>query len=166
MCLGGRIHGRCCDGPKVIKPNVTVPLIGASSKVTVIDFVAQVELKQRYENQVSTMTRAQSLSKINLKRCDIYLRFCNSRCGDMLLNTILQDSFPIEATYEFPLPEGAAVTAFIIEVDGKTIHSKIKEKEEAKEIYDDAIAEGHGKLNIILEKNQNDLKINSDLTFN
>jgi hypothetical protein len=64
------------------------------------------------------------------------------------------------------LPEGAAVTAFIIEVDGKTIHSKIKEKEEAKEIYDDAIAEGHGKLNIILEKNQNDLKINSDLTFN
>ena len=52
MCLGGRIHGRCCDGPKVIKPNVTVPLIGASSKVTVMDFVAQVELKQRYENQV------------------------------------------------------------------------------------------------------------------
>jgi hypothetical protein len=50
------------------------------------------------------------------------------------------------------LPEGAAVTAFIIEVDGKTIHSKIKEKEEAKEIYDDAIAEGHGKLNIILER--------------
>lgn len=53
MCLGGRIHGRCCDGLKVIKPNVTVPLIGASSKVTVVDFVAQVELKQRYENQVS-----------------------------------------------------------------------------------------------------------------
>lgn len=42
------------------------------------------------------------------------------------------------------------MTSFVIEIDGKTIHSKIKEKEEAKEIYDDAIAEGHGKLIKIL----------------
>lgn len=47
--------------------------------------------------------------------------------------------------YDFPLPESAAVTAFTIEIDGKTIRSKIMEKEQAREKYDDAIASGGGK---------------------
>jgi hypothetical protein len=51
MCLGGRIHGYCCNQHGQYQ-HVTVPLIGASSIVTILDTVAQVELKQRYENQV------------------------------------------------------------------------------------------------------------------
>lgn len=52
MCLGGRISGRCCEG-SAKGSKVVVPLIGASSSVKILDFTAQVELKQRYENQVS-----------------------------------------------------------------------------------------------------------------
>jgi hypothetical protein len=50
MCLGGLLHGRCCD--EVVKEDVIVPLIGASAVVTIVDFVAQVVIKQRYENKV------------------------------------------------------------------------------------------------------------------
>jgi hypothetical protein len=112
MCLGGRISGRCCEG-SAKGSKVVVPLIGASSSVKILDFTAQVELKQRYENQ---------------------------------------NDFPLEAVYEFPLPESAAVTAFTIEIDGKTIHSKILEKEQAREKYDNAIARGHG--GYLLEENK------------
>ena len=37
-----------------------------------------------------------------------------------------------------------AVCAFRAEVDGKVIEGKIKEKQKARETYDDAIAQGHG----------------------
>ncbi len=52
MCLAGILYGYCCDqwGNYQLTP---LPLIGASSTVKIVDSVAQVELKQRYENQVS-----------------------------------------------------------------------------------------------------------------
>lgn len=37
-----------------------------------------------------------------------------------------------------------SVCAFRAEIDGKVIEGQIKEKEKAKEQYDDAIASGHG----------------------
>ncbi len=52
MCLAGVLYGYCCD--QLGNYELTqIPLIGASSIVTIIDSVAQVVLKQRYENQVS-----------------------------------------------------------------------------------------------------------------
>ena len=50
---------------------------------------------------------------------------------------------PVEATYEFPLDKSALVSKLIATIDGKTIEAKVKEKEEAKERYDDAIAAGN-----------------------
>jgi len=55
-----------------------------------------------------------------------------------------QEEDPIEAVYEFPLDSNAAVCSFIAEIDGKKVVGEVKEKEEAREVYDDAIAEGHG----------------------
>jgi hypothetical protein len=53
MCLGGLLRGRCCDEKRiVVKEDVIVPLTGASAVVTIVDFVAQVVIKQRYENKV------------------------------------------------------------------------------------------------------------------
>ena len=49
----------------------------------------------------------------------------------------------IFSNYEFPLAEGASVCSFYAIVDGKKIEGKIKEKEQAKDQYDDAIASGH-----------------------
>jgi hypothetical protein len=53
MCLGGKLHGHCCNKKAdIIKADVIVPLTGATATVTIVDFVAQVVIKQRYENKV------------------------------------------------------------------------------------------------------------------
>jgi Ca-activated chloride channel homolog len=49
---------------------------------------------------------------------------------------------PLEATYIFPLPPRAAVTAFQMEADGRVVEGMLKERGAAREDYDLAIAEG------------------------
>ena len=49
---------------------------------------------------------------------------------------------PIEATYIFPLPDRAAVTSFRMEVDGRTVIGTLKERGEARAVYDAAIHAG------------------------
>lgn len=44
-----------------------------------------------------------------------------------------------EGTYIFPLPEGAAVSDFVMWVDGKAVHGEILEADEARTIYDDVV---------------------------
>jgi Ca-activated chloride channel family protein len=50
----------------------------------------------------------------------------------------------VEAVYRFPLPEAAAVSGFKARIDGRVITGKVEERERAFEIYDKAIAGGHG----------------------
>lgn len=49
----------------------------------------------------------------------------------------------IEAVYVFPLPQDAAVTDFVMEFGGRRIRGVIREKEEARELYDRAKHAGH-----------------------
>lgn len=49
----------------------------------------------------------------------------------------------VEGKYLFPLPEGAAVDTLKMRVDDRLIEGEIKEREEAKEIYEEAKAEGY-----------------------
>ncbi len=51
---------------------------------------------------------------------------------------------PIEAVYVFPLDEGAAVCGFEAVVDGTLVVGEVHERDKAFEIYDDAMADGHG----------------------
>ena len=44
-----------------------------------------------------------------------------------------------EGTYIFPLPQGAAVSDFVMWVDGKAVHGEILEADEARTIYDDVV---------------------------
>jgi Ca-activated chloride channel family protein len=55
-----------------------------------------------------------------------------------------QNTFPfvIEAAYTFPMPHNAAVDGMTIQVGTRTIRGVIKQREEAKEIYDQARARG------------------------
>ncbi|MEV5409163.1 VIT domain-containing protein [Thermopolyspora sp. NPDC052614] len=48
----------------------------------------------------------------------------------------------LEATYIFPLPDRAAVTAFRMEADGHVIEGVLKERGEARADYDRALSEG------------------------
>ena len=51
---------------------------------------------------------------------------------------------PIEAVYKFPLDEGTALCGFEIEIDGRIVRGHVKEREQAFEEYDEALARGHG----------------------
>ncbi|NGN66647.1 VWA domain-containing protein [Streptomyces sp. A7024] len=61
--------------------------------------------------------------------------------------TVTQDfrnpyDVPLEATYIFPLPARAAVTAFRMEADDRVIEGLLKERAQARADYDEAVAEG------------------------
>lgn len=49
---------------------------------------------------------------------------------------------PLEATYIFPLPDRAAVTAFRMEAEDRVVEGVLKERAEARADYDRALAEG------------------------
>ena len=49
---------------------------------------------------------------------------------------------PLEATYIFPLPARAAVTAMRMECAGRVVEGVLKERAKAREDYDQAIADG------------------------
>jgi hypothetical protein len=51
---------------------------------------------------------------------------------------------PLETTYVYPVEEGSAVFAFSADIDGRSIQAVVKEKQQAKEEYEDAISSGHG----------------------
>lgn len=50
---------------------------------------------------------------------------------------------PIEAHYVFPLPHDAAVHDFILTIGDRTIRGVVREREEARRIYEAARAQGH-----------------------
>jgi len=50
---------------------------------------------------------------------------------------------PLEATYLFPMPDRAAVTKFVMTVNGREIVGILKERGEARRDYDVAIQAGH-----------------------
>jgi len=50
----------------------------------------------------------------------------------------------IEATYVFPLPEDAAVNRMRMIVDDRIIESEVREKQEARQVYEQARQAGHG----------------------
>lgn len=49
---------------------------------------------------------------------------------------------PLEATYIFPLPDRAALTSLKMEADDRTIEGVLREREQARTEYDQAVAEG------------------------
>jgi len=66
----------------------------------------------------------------------------------LLAHVVLEQHFvnvfdvPLEATYIFPLPPQAAVTSFRMEVAGRVVRGVLKERGEAREVYEEAIAAG------------------------
>lgn len=49
----------------------------------------------------------------------------------------------MECTFEFPLSEKSAVTRLTAQIGDKLIDASIREKEDAKDKYDDAMAAGN-----------------------
>uniref|UniRef100_W5LBE1 Poly [ADP-ribose] polymerase n=1 Tax=Astyanax mexicanus TaxID=7994 RepID=W5LBE1_ASTMX len=80
------------------------------------------------------------------------LQAVHVRCKlmDLLSQVIIFQTYtnnstvPIEAKYVFPLEETAAVCGFEAFINGKHVIGKVKEKEQARKEYRQAIEKGHG----------------------
>ncbi|CAN0164199.1 unnamed protein product [Lampetra fluviatilis] len=59
------------------------------------------------------------------------------------LSYLNAEAFLVEASFLFPLDDDSAVHAFSASLKGRHINAVIKEKEKAKEEYDDALSSGH-----------------------
>ena len=55
-----------------------------------------------------------------------------------------REAVAVEAVYVFPLEEGAAVCGFAARIGDRILRGRVEEREKAFEIYDDAMADGHG----------------------
>lgn len=51
------------------------------------------------------------------------------------------NDFPVEGTYVFPLPAGAAVNNFTLWVDGKSVEGKVLSAEEARRTYEETVSQ-------------------------
>ena len=70
---------------------------------------------------------------------------------DIELTYINEDTeSPIECSYEFLLDPDTVMSRLIAKIGDKEVEAKIKEKERAKEIYEDAMA--GGKAAVFAEK--------------
>ncbi|MFA9491744.1 MAG: VIT domain-containing protein [Anaerolineales bacterium] len=49
------------------------------------------------------------------------------------------NDWPIEGTYVFPIPDGAAITEFTLWIDGEPVEGEILTKEEARRTYEDIV---------------------------
>jgi Ca-activated chloride channel family protein len=73
----------------------------------------------------------------------------HARIDGLLVQTTVTQTFvntlaePLEATYIFPLPDRAAVTAFHMELAGRVIEGVLKERGQARRDYEEALQAGH-----------------------
>lgn len=79
------------------------------------------------------------LQKISFE-ADVTGMFAQVSCEQEFEN---QNEVPVEAVYVFPLPEDASIAGCVLIIGDKRIEAELKEKEQAKQEYDDAVAAGH-----------------------
>ncbi|XP_065105064.1 protein mono-ADP-ribosyltransferase PARP4-like isoform X2 [Paramisgurnus dabryanus] len=80
-----------------------------------------------------------------LKAVHVRCKLMDLLCQVIIFQTYTnQSEVPIEAKYVFPLEETAAVCGFEAFINGKHVIGKVKEKEQARKEYRQAIEKGHG----------------------
>ncbi|KAL1268030.1 hypothetical protein QQF64_033393 [Cirrhinus molitorella] len=83
--------------------------------------------------------------KLPLQAVNVRCKLMDLLCQVIIFQTYTnQSAVPIEAKYVFPLEETAAVCGFEAFINGKHIIGKVKEKEQARKEYKQAIEKGHG----------------------
>jgi Vault protein inter-alpha-trypsin domain len=130
MCLGGYLW--CCNAN-----NKAIPLTGVVVRAKIVDFCAEVTLEQRYENVEDFPIEA-------LCPHHITSHHTTHHTPHTTQHTTLPNSPPFLdlPRYVFPLEEKASVSNFYATVDGNKVNGVLKEKEQARDVYDGAIASG------------------------
>jgi Ca-activated chloride channel family protein len=91
-----------------------------------------------------SLITADGRSACPLKHTDVKAEISGA-LGRVTVTQEFQNPFQvkIEAVYTFPLPPAAAVDDMTMLIGDRTIHAKIKRREEAQAIYDAASKSGH-----------------------
>ncbi|KAB0790702.1 hypothetical protein PPYR_14851 [Photinus pyralis] len=72
-------------------------------------------------------------------------RFAHTTVTSRVRNSVDK---PQEAVFSVVLPEAAYISGFVMEIDGKNYTAYVKEKEEAKRVYEQAVASGAGAAHV------------------
>uniref|UniRef100_A0A8C2HS43 Poly [ADP-ribose] polymerase n=1 Tax=Cyprinus carpio TaxID=7962 RepID=A0A8C2HS43_CYPCA len=112
------------------------------------------ELKEFHEGLESTKNPLEEMNaglldssgqKLPLQAVNVRCKLMDLLCQVIIFQTYTnQSAVPIEAKYVFPLEETAAVCGFEAFINGKHVIGKVKEKEQARKEYKQAIEKGHG----------------------
>ena len=82
-------------------------------------------------------------TKVPLKEVTVKAQLRGYLVGlDSTLKYSNDTSNPIEVVFRFPIDESFAVVGLEAEIGGRRIKAEVREKEEAKQMYDDAMASG------------------------
>ena len=82
-------------------------------------------------------------AKLPVKRIEIHAKVSGVHAHVLLEQTYVNDRASLlEVTYVFPLPGLGAVSSYAFTIDGVTTRGTLHEREEARAIYDQAIAAG------------------------
>jgi Ca-activated chloride channel homolog len=102
------------------------------------------------ETEVVTPDADAGLGALRTERGNLPLETVDAqvRITGLVSRTVLTQGYrnpfdvALEATYIFPLPDRAAVTAMTMTADGRTVQAELQEREQARQAYDQAISEG------------------------
>uniref|UniRef100_A0A8C2ELV2 Poly [ADP-ribose] polymerase n=1 Tax=Cyprinus carpio TaxID=7962 RepID=A0A8C2ELV2_CYPCA len=113
-----------------------------------------VSLKRHAHRSLSTKNPLEEMNaglldssgqKLPLQAVNVRCKLMDLLCQVIIFQTYTnQSAVPIEAKYVFPLEETAAVCGFEAFINGKHVIGKVKEKEQARKEYKQAIEKGHG----------------------
>ncbi|XP_051563923.1 protein mono-ADP-ribosyltransferase PARP4 isoform X2 [Myxocyprinus asiaticus] len=138
------------DQLKVFQPHVDTSLELTQPTDTTSDFLSSDDSGslECTKNPLEEMTAGlldSSGQKLPLQAVHVRCKLMDLLCQVVIFQTYTnQSAVPIEAKYVFPLEETAAVCGFEAFINGKHIIGKVKEKEQARKEYKQAIEKGHG----------------------
>ena len=109
-----------------------------------LDIMTDEEVNRSCEDEAGFGSLRTPRGHLPLKAMEI-----TGRITGLISEVALRQTFvnthdePMEATYVYPLPSRAAVTSFRLEVAGRVVEGVIKERQAARQEYDQAIRQGH-----------------------
>uniref|UniRef100_A0AAY5ET45 Poly [ADP-ribose] polymerase n=1 Tax=Electrophorus electricus TaxID=8005 RepID=A0AAY5ET45_ELEEL len=137
------------DQPKPFEPHIDtsvecLPSVMTSDLLS-SDDAEGLEVTKNPLEDVTPGLLDSSGSTLPLEAVHVRCKLMDLLCQVIIFQVYTNKSdVPIEAKYVFPLEETAAVCGFEAFINGKHVVGKVKEKEQARKEYKQAIEKGHG----------------------
>uniref|UniRef100_A0A8B9LWM8 Poly [ADP-ribose] polymerase n=1 Tax=Astyanax mexicanus TaxID=7994 RepID=A0A8B9LWM8_ASTMX len=133
------------DQMKSFQPHVDTSVELVNSTVMSIDDTESLEMTKNPLEEVTAGLLDSSGQTLPLQAVHVRCKLMDLLSQVIIFQTYTNNStVPIEAKYVFPLEETAAVCGFEAFINGKHVIGKVKEKEQARKEYRQAIEKGHG----------------------